>query len=132
MRRGQRLASRRESAVAASRLTSANFCEPCCTCTRGVVSPSTRSPERTESAASPAAIPFDASIPAGVKSLVKDDTYYPDRVAGETWYIVTAIIDLLVVVDYPTDPDGIINYVVPMIIGAHDMAFPRMNVRAQG
>lgn len=41
-----------------------------------------------------------------------DNTNYPGKPPGETWFRVTALIDLLVVVEDPADPYGVINYVV--------------------
>ncbi|MFH1279214.1 MAG: carboxypeptidase-like regulatory domain-containing protein [Candidatus Eisenbacteria bacterium] len=37
---------------------------------------------------------------------------YPDQPGGETWHEVTALVDLLVVVEDPDDVDGVINFVV--------------------
>ncbi|MFH1277116.1 MAG: hypothetical protein ABIK65_01890 [Candidatus Eisenbacteria bacterium] len=43
---------------------------------------------------------------------VVDNTPYPDKPEGEEWRKVTALIDLLVVVNDPDDVDGFINFVV--------------------
>jgi len=46
------------------------------------------------------------------KSIVVDHTNYPGRPPDETWYKVTTYVDLLVVVEDPSSPWDIINYVV--------------------
>ncbi|MFH1679906.1 MAG: hypothetical protein ABIH26_04600 [Candidatus Eisenbacteria bacterium] len=46
------------------------------------------------------------------KSMSVDNTGYPGKPAGEVWYKVTAAVDLKVVVDAPSDPEGIINFIV--------------------
>ncbi|MFH1278632.1 MAG: fibronectin type III domain-containing protein [Candidatus Eisenbacteria bacterium] len=46
------------------------------------------------------------------RSIAVDNTNYPDKPPGETWYKVMALIDLLVVVEDPNDPAGIMNFVV--------------------
>ena len=46
------------------------------------------------------------------RSTVLDHTNYPYRPPSETWYRITALIDLLVVVEDPQDPEGVINFVV--------------------
>jgi hypothetical protein len=47
-----------------------------------------------------------------VKSSVVDDTSDPERPPGEIWHKTTTFVDLLVTVDDPRDPEGIMHYVV--------------------
>lgn len=47
-----------------------------------------------------------------VKTNLVDNTPYPNKPEGEAWHKVTAFVDLLVVVEDPRDPEGVINYVV--------------------
>ncbi|MFH1680207.1 MAG: hypothetical protein ABIH26_06115 [Candidatus Eisenbacteria bacterium] len=46
------------------------------------------------------------------KNTVVDNTNYPGKPPGEVWKKVTSAVDLKVVVDDPTDPEGIINFIV--------------------
>ncbi len=46
------------------------------------------------------------------KTTMVDNTNYPDKPPGATWYQVIASVDLLVVVEDPEDDEGVINYVV--------------------
>ena len=41
-----------------------------------------------------------------------DNTPYPDKPSGEEWRRVTALVDLLVVVQDPNDPEGFLNFVI--------------------
>ena len=41
-----------------------------------------------------------------------DNTRYPDKPTGATWYLVTVFVDLLVVVEDPDDEEGVINFIV--------------------
>jgi hypothetical protein len=42
----------------------------------------------------------------------EDRTSYPEKPAGETWYRVTAFVDLLVVANDPDDPSGLLHFIV--------------------
>ncbi|MFH1681682.1 MAG: carboxypeptidase-like regulatory domain-containing protein [Candidatus Eisenbacteria bacterium] len=46
------------------------------------------------------------------KTVVVDTTSYPEKPPGETWHKVTAVVDLKVVTEDPSDPEGIINFIV--------------------
>jgi hypothetical protein len=46
------------------------------------------------------------------KSTVVDNNNYPEKPPGEVWWKVTSFVDLLVTMDDPTDPEGILNLVV--------------------
>ncbi len=46
------------------------------------------------------------------RTTVVDTTSYPGKPEGETWYKVTAFVDLVVVVEDPNDDEGVINFVV--------------------
>jgi hypothetical protein len=43
---------------------------------------------------------------------VEERTSYPEKPPGETWYRVTAFVDLLVVVNDPEDPSGLLHFIV--------------------
>ncbi|MFH1680533.1 MAG: hypothetical protein ABIH26_07805 [Candidatus Eisenbacteria bacterium] len=47
-----------------------------------------------------------------VKSKVVDNTGYPGKPPGEIWYKVVCFVDLKVVVEDPSDPEGIVNFIV--------------------
>jgi len=47
-----------------------------------------------------------------VKTSAVDDTPDPERPPGEIWHRTTTFVDLLVTVDDPEDPEGIMHYVV--------------------
>lgn len=47
-----------------------------------------------------------------VKTDAVDNTNYPGKPPTEIWYKITAFVDLLVVVEDPSDIEGVVNYVV--------------------
>ncbi|MFH1277117.1 MAG: hypothetical protein ABIK65_01895 [Candidatus Eisenbacteria bacterium] len=46
------------------------------------------------------------------RSNVVDNTPYPNKPSGEEWREVTALVDLLVVIDDPDDPEGVTIFVI--------------------
>ncbi|MFH1313218.1 MAG: hypothetical protein ABIJ00_08320 [Candidatus Eisenbacteria bacterium] len=43
---------------------------------------------------------------------VVDQTDYPDKPQDEEWRKITVLVDLLVVVEDPSDPEGVVNFIV--------------------
>jgi hypothetical protein len=54
----------------------------------------------------------DILLALHIRSNVVDNTNYPGKPPGETWYKVTTYVDLRVIADDPADPSGVMNFVV--------------------